>query len=453
MTIGCVLVSRNDNYGGNLKERATYCINSLINTVDEIVYVDWSSDKNSLVDEIQGDLIYSNKLKWIVISPEEANILLDGKPSQKCVEVLGRNIGIRRLNTDFILSTNIDVICPTRNYFDLLQDKDTFYVGARRNIPLSEVTSQEELMKLNYPQVGDSGAFIGDVWSLVNCCGDFQYAHKDVWYSIRGFEESLIGRGFTDSNVQKKAQLNGFKLKVVRDIPFYHINHEGGFGGSGIINDMDFSLRDFENTTNKEDWGFNNMKLDVHTLVNDFFELKIGTPSDISEHLQFLHDVTVVMNAKQVVELGVREGCSTSAFLSALTETSGNLWSCDIQRPIGEVAKFLDNFNWSFNLGNSISLTTIKVIPNSYDIVFIDTSHFFNETYQEMTLYFQNLRLGGLMILHDSNEPVYATEKDAINRFMDLHTTSEWFEFKNNHGLFVICKGSEFSTKVRDLLK
>ena len=42
MKISAVIVSRNDNYGGYLNERATYCLNSAIDTYDEIFYIDWN---------------------------------------------------------------------------------------------------------------------------------------------------------------------------------------------------------------------------------------------------------------------------------------------------------------------------------------------------------------------------------------------------------------------------
>ena len=42
MKLSAVVVTRNDNYGGNLNERATYCLNSLINTFDEVILVDWN---------------------------------------------------------------------------------------------------------------------------------------------------------------------------------------------------------------------------------------------------------------------------------------------------------------------------------------------------------------------------------------------------------------------------
>jgi predicted O-methyltransferase YrrM len=468
MSLGVCVISKNDGYGGNLKERAVHCINSLINTFDEIIYVDWASEGNSLIDEIREYLIPTTKFKYTVINPKQARELVNNQPSQSCVEVLGRNIGIRRLTTDFILSTNIDVICPTREYFSTLTDEDTFYIGARRNIPLEEVKSQEELMleAERWGQVGDSGAFPGDIWSKVNCCGDFQYAHKSVWYGIKGFEESLIGRGFSDSNIQKKADLAGYKLEVRREVPFFHINHGGGFGGSGVINDADKSLRYFTQTENKDTWGFSDQDFRFYSLedkeeryvdfelINQFYQSKVNTSSDINEHLQFLHNLVLAMDAKQVVELGVRDGSSTSAFLSALVETGGKLWSCDLNEPIGEVNKFrqIMEFQWEFNQGNDLSFEILSRV-GSCDILFIDTGHFFDETLQEMEIYSKHLRDGGIMVLHDSWEPNYIGEFASIMVYMDRHKECDFYNFTHNHGMAVICKNQKFNDQVRGLLK
>jgi hypothetical protein len=66
-----------------------------------------------------------------------------------------------------------------------------------------------------------------DKYSLINCCGDFQLAHRNVWNTIKGFEENMIYACFQDTNIQKKAVLNGFDLEAIYDIPLYHMSHKG----------------------------------------------------------------------------------------------------------------------------------------------------------------------------------------------------------------------------------
>ena len=54
MTVSAIICGRNDNYGGHLIERATYSINSMLDTFDEVIYVDWNTEsgKKILTDEL-----------------------------------------------------------------------------------------------------------------------------------------------------------------------------------------------------------------------------------------------------------------------------------------------------------------------------------------------------------------------------------------------------------------
>ena len=57
MKLSAVVITRNDNYGGYLNERATYCLNSAIETFDEVIYVDWHSETHSLLYDIKDNYI------------------------------------------------------------------------------------------------------------------------------------------------------------------------------------------------------------------------------------------------------------------------------------------------------------------------------------------------------------------------------------------------------------
>jgi hypothetical protein len=57
-------------------------------------------------------------------------------------------------------------------------------------------------------------------------CGDFQAAHKDTWSSIKGFEESMIKRMWSDSITQYKVIKNGGTVYATNFPPIYHLDHE-----------------------------------------------------------------------------------------------------------------------------------------------------------------------------------------------------------------------------------
>lgn len=83
LKLGCTIPVRNDGYGGgdyDLQSRAIYCLNSAINTYDKVFLVDWNSDedKGPLLWNIQDKINFQGNLHHIVISPEVANMMVNG---------------------------------------------------------------------------------------------------------------------------------------------------------------------------------------------------------------------------------------------------------------------------------------------------------------------------------------------------------------------------------------
>ncbi len=191
-----------------------------------------SNGFNGNVYDIQDNLQLKGNLKHFVIPPYAASQLTGFDPqAQLCCEVLARNIGIRRAEGDYIVSTNIDIIHPKRKDIeDIIESNgdDIMITLSRREVTwdiikefhggelkynewdkLREhiyINSEKRVVKEKTNELDD--------YSIINCCGDFQIASKQIWNEIRGFEEELIYPLFADTNVQKKAVIHGFKLKV-----------------------------------------------------------------------------------------------------------------------------------------------------------------------------------------------------------------------------------------------
>lgn len=93
--------------------------------------------------------------------------------------------------------------------------------------------------------------------------------------------------------------------------------------------------------------------------------------SDISDHLPRLYELACRPHVK-VIELGVRRGDSTSAFLAAAQEYGGEVWSVDITPPV--VPSDWENLPfWYPIVGDDLEVA--EQLPDQVDIVFIDTSH------------------------------------------------------------------------------
>jgi len=288
MKLGVVVVNRNDGYKDF--ERGIIHFKSMLGTFDEVNYIDWNSPETSYLWEIKDKLPKTGKIRHYVITPEIVNQLIPYTDASKCNETLSRNIAIKRSEADWIVSTSLDIIPPKRE--DLIKtieglDKNTFYTISRREAPLSIIKKyttdewnllREELYN-EIPERHYPGAVSpNDRYSLINCCGDFQLAHKDLWYNIKGFEESMVHTCFSDTNVQKKAVLGGYDLKVLYNPPLFHMEHEPysvtekgerikseTFHESSkaiVYNDVWNYVEFFNSTSNSDSWGLGETEIE-----------------------------------------------------------------------------------------------------------------------------------------------------------------------------------------------
>jgi predicted O-methyltransferase YrrM len=106
--------------------------------------------------------------------------------------------------------------------------------------------------------------------------------------------------------------------------------------------------------------------------------------SDIYEHVEFLHDFVVERNAQTVVELGVRSGNTTAPFLAAVQKTGGHLWSVDINVPAWPLEFYGRDFA-TLIVGDDLAVA--DQLPDQIDVLFIDTSHHYQHTLDELRLY------------------------------------------------------------------
>ena len=133
------------------------------------------------------------------------------------------------------------------------------------------------------------------------------------------------------------------------------------------------------------------------TTLADEYERLCHTPSDIYLHLPRFVEMVRDMDAQHVIELGTRTGVSTVAWLHGLSMTGGRLTSVDIdERPdIGEWE------HWTFVQGSDLDPAVTSQLDEC-DILFLDTSHLYEHTCQELRIYRHFVRPGGLLVCHDT---------------------------------------------------
>lgn len=137
--------------------------------------------------------------------------------------------------------------------------------------------------------------------------------------------------------------------------------------------------------------------------------LRCAPVSDISDHLSTLFFFAVDAEPKLIVELGTRGGESTRALLSAAGVTKAQMLSLDIADCAGLDLPHLDQ--WHFVKGDDIAFGRDGFKPwcaaanlqPEIDVLFIDTSHVYEHTKQEIAVWSPLLSRRGVMILHDTN--------------------------------------------------
>jgi hypothetical protein len=266
-----VLTSRNDDYGGNLHKRTTMALTSLIEHHDEVIFVDWKTvNGEGVISNIKHNLPRTGKLKYVQVPKEFLKEKYSHISNYTIIESIGRNIGIRRATNDYIISTNIDIV--TTPLDDSILNENTFYTVPRRDVDESFHLSFSDYQSLynslweNRDGYSPKERFEtdDDKWSLINCCGDYQIGHRDIWYKMKGFEESILFGCGIDTNVMKKASY--YSQIEVLDHYVFHLNH----GKSAIrdedeqlppMSDQNSIIKNFTDTTNPDNWGMSDYDL------------------------------------------------------------------------------------------------------------------------------------------------------------------------------------------------
>lgn len=128
--------------------------------------------------------------------------------------------------------------------------------------------------------------------------------------------------------------------------------------------------------------------------------------SDISSHLPALFCATVLQKPSLILELGINEGGqSTVAFKNALSFCNARLLGVDILPISGK--NYAGIHNGLFVCMNDLNFMDYyrnsEFYQKTFDIIFIDTSHEYAHTMQELDIFLPLMSDHGFMAFHDSN--------------------------------------------------
>ena len=169
-----------------------------------------------------------------------------------------------------------------------------------------------------------------------------------------------------------------------------------------------------------------------------------GFWSDIQGHMPFLRETIAAYDKPVGIELGVRSGQSTSAFLAGIAGNGGQLWSVDIDEP-QVPPHWRDLPEWHLLVADDLSPQAQAWLPAQCDVLFIDTSHTVEQTMAELRLYVPRVKPGGVVLLHDTEWKEPGTMLDApggwVTQALDAYckeTGLSWVNRTGSYGMGVI---------------
>lgn len=168
--------------------------------------------------------------------------------------------------------------------------------------------------------------------------------------------------------------------------------------------------------------------------------------SDIQQHLPRLYEEA----RGAILELGVRGGVSTSAFLAGVEAHGGEVWSVDIDQQCASV--FFGHPQWHFICADSRDVAALRAsgVPDRLDVLFVDTVHTFEQVEAELAAWGSRVKEDGVMLLHDteSSPGVRAAALACCRR----NTFAVEF-LSGSHGLGVIHPGRKLTYLARAKLR
>ncbi|QDI88789.1 class I SAM-dependent methyltransferase [Candidatus Nitrosopumilus sp. SW] len=159
--------------------------------------------------------------------------------------------------------------------------------------------------------------------------------------------------------------------------------------------------------------------------------------SDTWQHLPTLYLLCTLKKPKVVLELGCRTGNTTLPLLYAASQYGGHVHSIDIET-WPELKYFLENNKelkkfWTFIESDDISLEWKQNI----DFLYIDTSHTYEHTLNELEKYEPLVNSGGTIVFHDIFEEDVSK---AISDYFKDRKDFRYIRYFNNNSLGIILK-------------
>lgn len=252
--IAAVTVGRNDDYMSDFRERLLATIEWNVRyLVSEVVFVEWNppADRELLSPELTRRF---ECLRAYVVPPEIHEQICKN-PNLKLLEYHAKNVGIRRAQSPWIISTNADAAVGLDSVNTLLNcdlDPNVLWTAARCDIPWREDQQKEigfwgslRYRRLNpYVPLGT---------------GEFCLASRELWHRARAFDEELV-RHRIGCDIRGTAQMLAHDATVRRVGTVLHLTHPTSCTENIQPHHGEEATPDGVPYQNSDDWGLGNCR-------------------------------------------------------------------------------------------------------------------------------------------------------------------------------------------------
>lgn len=249
-----VTVGRNDDYMPDFRERllATIAWNVKF-LVSEFVFVEWNPPADR--DLLSVELTKRFECLRAYVVPAEVHQRICQNPNVNLLEYHAKNVGIRRAQSPWIISTNADAAIGLDSVNRLLNeqlDPDVLWTAERWDIPWREnqQTQIDLWTSLRYRRLIPYGR-LGT--------GEFCLASRALWHRARGFDEKLVKHRI-GCDVRGTAQMEALGGSIKRAGTVLHLTHPTSCTENIQPHHGEMATPEGVPYQNSDDWGLGHMK-------------------------------------------------------------------------------------------------------------------------------------------------------------------------------------------------
>jgi hypothetical protein len=252
--IAAVVVGRNDDYMSDFAERLQATLEWNIRyLVSEVVFIEWNppGDRDLLSQEL------ARKFKCLraYVVPAEVHERICENANVKLLEYHAKNVGIRRAQSDWIMTTNADAavgLDSVRNLLGADLDPEVVWTAERFDIPWHE--DQQTRIGLF-----DSLRFRRPIPYNDLGTGEFCLAAKELWHRVRGYDERMLRHRIgCDRRGTAQMRAHGAQLRRVGTV--LHLTHPTSCTESVQPHHGELATIEGVPYHNDADWGLGNLR-------------------------------------------------------------------------------------------------------------------------------------------------------------------------------------------------